>query len=348
MIDRVVFSHHRPSASDVPVQGLGPAVAEYTVETSTDGKTWTKVADSFDREAVPALERERRLRLHTTPEERDRLAAADRDLAAVAARLAAVPPLPTAWVGRFSQPPTPTVVFRGGDPKKPGAVVPPSSLSVLAAAASKFELPPNAPEAERRLALANWIVDDANPLTPRVLANRVWHYHFGVGIVDTPSDFGFLGGRPTHPELLDWLARRLKAGGWSLKELHREIVSSATYRQSGAGRRDAARIDKEARYLWRFPPRRLSAEEVRDTMLTVAGKLDLTMGGPGYRLYEHRQDSVSTYLPLDVHGPKTFRRAVYHQNVRASVVDVLSDFDLPDNAFSTPRRADTTTPLQAL
>jgi hypothetical protein len=251
------------------------------------------------------------------------------------------------WAGNFEQPREHTFVHQGGDPRKPGAAVLPSSLSVLQAVTKPFELQADAPEGERRLALARWITND-NPLTARVLANRVWHYHFGAGIVDTPSDFGFLGSRPTHPVLLDWLAGRLIEHGWRLKPLHREIMLSRTYQQSAQVRAEAATLDKEARLLWRFPPRRLSAEEVRDSMLFVAGRLDMKMGGPGFRLYKHSQNNVSTYFPLDQHGPETYRRAVYHQNVRASVVDVLSDFDLPDTAFATPRRANTTTPLQAL
>jgi len=220
---------------------------------------------------------------------------------------------------------------------------------VLDQVAKSYELKPDAPEGERRLALAKWITSDDNPLTPRVLANRVWQYHFGVGLVDTPSDFGFLGSKPTHPELLDYLASRLIVNGWKLKALHREILLSQTYLQSSAFRAEAAREDKDARLLWRFPPRRLSAEELRDTMLTAAGKLQLEpMGGPGFRLYKFTQNNVCTYFPLDTHGPETYRRAVYHQNARASVVDVLNDFDLPDIAFAAPKRANTTTPLQAL
>ena len=206
----------------------------------------------------------------------------------------------------------------------------------------------DAADGERRLALARWITTGANPLTPRVLANRVWQYHFGTGLVDTPSDFGFLGGRPTHPELLDHLAARLLRHGWRLKPVHREILLSRTYRQGTALRADAALVDRDARLLWRFPPRRLGAEELRDTLLEVVGKLDRRMGGPGFRLYKFTQNNVSTYFPLDQHGPETYRRAVYHQNARASIVDVLTDFDLPDIAFAAPRRANTTTPLQAL
>jgi hypothetical protein len=125
-------------------------------------------------------------------------------------------------------------------------------------------------------------------------------------------------------------------------------MTSQTYRQSSAWREDAAREDADARLLWRFPPRRLAAEEVRDTLLAVAGKLNPALGGPGFRLYEYQQDNVATYVPLDVQGPDTYRRAVYHHQARAARVDVLSDFDCPDPAFAEPRRASTTTPLQAL
>src|SRR5690606_9182062 len=155
-------------------------------------------------------------------------------------------------------------------------------------------------------------VDSRNPLTPRVLANRVWHYHFGTGIVDTPSDFGAMGGQPTHPVLLDWLARKLSAPesdggfGWRLKPLHKLVMMSRTYQQSSDNHEAAAAIDADTRLLWRFPPRRLSAEEIRDTMLAITGKLDTTMGGPGFRLYEYQQDNVATYVPLEEHGPQTY------------------------------------------
>src|SRR6185295_18396251 len=117
---------------------------------------------------------------------------------------------------------------------------------------------------------------------------------------------------------------------------------------SSAYRDDAAKLDGDSRLLWRFPPRRLSAEEIRDTMLFVSGKLDERMGGPGFRLYQYTRDNVATYTPLAIFGPETYRRSVYHQNARASQVDLLSDFDAPDCAFSTSRRTSTTTPSQAL
>lgn len=240
-------------------------------------------------------------------------------------------------------------VLTGGDPQKPAEEVSPASLDVLAGLPSNYRLSNTAKEAERRLALARWIVALENPLTPRVLANRLWHYHFGIGIVDTPSDFGYMGGRPTHPELLDWLARQIHLHGWRLKPLQRLIVTSQAYRQSSTWRREAADTDGENRLLWRHAPRRLTGEEVRDTMLVLAGKLDANQrGGPGFRLYKYVEDNVAAYLPLDEHGQETYRRAVYHQNARASQVDVLSQFDCPDPAVAAPRRSVTTTPLQAL
>jgi hypothetical protein len=157
-----------------------------------------------------------------------------------------------------------------------------------------------------------------------------------------------MGERPTHPELLDWLAEQLRAGGWRLKPIHKLIVTSQTYRQSSAFREDAAAVDADSRQLWRFPPRRLGAEEIRDTILFISGKLDERRGGPGFRLYEYARDNVATYIPLENFGPETYRRAVYHQNARASRVDLLSDFDAPDCAFSISRRIPTTTPSQAL
>jgi hypothetical protein len=270
------------------------------------------------------------------------------ELASARAALAAVPGLPSWWAGKFETAPGPFVIFLGGDPGRRGAEARAGSPKALGGEEPGYALPADAPESSRRLALAEWLVDPRNPLALRVLANRLWHYHFGTGIVDTPSDFGFMGGRPSHPELLDWLARQVIDAGWRLKPLHRLIVTSQTYHQSSAYREAAAQVDGNSRLLWRFPPRRLAAEEVRDTMLQVAGVLETSMGGPGFKLYRYLEDNVATYVPLDAPGPETYRRGVYHHSARASHLDLLSDFDCPDNAFGAPRRAATTTPLQAL
>ena len=328
-------------------QGATPT--EYEMFVSLDGKEWKKVADSYDREAwSPAHAFERVRKQVTTPDEAKRLGLLGRDLADVDKRIAAVPKMPSVWVGTHQPKPELTFVQKGGDPTKPAGQVVPSSLAILDLVTKPYALKADAGEGERRIALADWITKD-NPITARVLANRLWHYHFGTGLVDSPSDFGFMGSKPTHPELLDFLAQRLVASGWKLKSLHREIVLSQTYLQSADFNPTAARADKDARLLWRFPPRRLSAEEIRDTLLATAGQLKLEpMGGPGFRLYRYLSNNVSTYIPLDTQGPETYRRAVYHQNARASVVDVLNDFDLPDIAFAAPKRANTTSPLQSL
>ena len=347
-IGRVLFSSDRNRALPED-SGISTFVGEYHIDASLDGRTWQLIASSHDRiPATPAIRQKRLLSLVTTAAETTRLTALARDIAAVEAGIAKVPALPLWWVGTHRAAPGPFNVFLGGNTQRKGEVVMPASLSVFDGGKSSYRVDVARPESERRVALAQWLTAQDNPLTPRVLANRVWHYHFGTGIVDTPSDFGYMGSRPTHPELLDWLARELQSNGWKLKPLHRLIMTSQCYRQSAAWNEKAAQADGDSRLLWRFPPSRLSAEEVRDTILSVTGNLDPSMGGPGFKLYEYQQDNVATYVPLNVHGPETYRRAVYHHNARAARVDLMTEFDCPDPAFAEPRRAATTTPLQAL
>lgn len=347
-IRRVDFSsdRQRELGEDSP---LTTFVGDYVIEVSVDGQTWKRVAESTDRLPPSARrKRDRLLKLVRTETEGARQTDLSRQLAEVETKLAQIPPLPTWWVGTHAPAPGPFHVFLGGSPQRHGDEVAPGSLTVLSSLQSAYALPVESDEGARRVALAQWITAADNPLTPRVLVNRVWHYHFGRGIVETPSDFGYMGARPTHPELLDWLAAELLRNGWRLRPLHRLVMTSQAYRQSSGYRQDAAEIDAESRFLWRFPPRRLTAEEIRDSMLQVAGQLNDRMSGPGFRLYDYLQDNVATYLPLDVHGPETFRRAVYHHNARAMRVDVITDFDCPDPAFADPRRASTTTSMQAL
>src|SRR5262249_47819893 len=151
-----------------------------------------------------------------------------------------------------------------GDYRQPREVVSPGGIAALRGVSADWQLPQNAPEGERRKALARWIADPLNPLTPRVIVNRLWAHHFGAGLVPTPSDFGFQGGLPSHPELLDWLAGQLVRpdGGtaWSLKRIQRLIVTSATYRQISRSLPEATQVDADNRLLWRQLPRRLEAE----------------------------------------------------------------------------------------
>jgi hypothetical protein len=238
-----------------------------------------------------------------------------------------------------------------GDPNRQGPVVTAGGLAAIAAVDSAFGLPPDAPEAERRKRLAAWVTHPKNPLFARVIANRLWHHHFGVGLVETPNDLGFNGGRPSHPELLDWLAAELARAGWSLKHLHRVMVTSETYRQASTWNEAAARIDAGNRLLWRKSPRRLEAEAVRDAVLRVAGRLDLRQGGPGFldvRVVQAPGTAARLYVPVERAGAEPQRRSLYRVWSRGGRSRFLDAFDCPDPSTTAPRRAVTTTPLQAL
>ena len=266
--------------------------------------------------------------------------------------LASTRPLPVSYAGTRVQPP-PTHHLKRGDVKSPGDVVTPGGLAAIAGLEPDFRLAADAPEAQRRLKFAEWLADPRNFLPARVMANRVWHLHFGQGIVTTPNDFGVSGARPTHPELLDWLATKFVESGWSVKALHRLIVNSATYRQSSTptvndSYRRAASLDADNQLLWRFPPRRLEAEIVRDAVLAVSGQLNLQAGGPSFRPFDILKFPANAYLPVDKIGAEFNRRTVYRMNVNSGKEPLLDAFDCPDPSVKTPRRGVTTTPLQAL
>ncbi len=282
--------------------------------------------------------------------------------------------------------PKPFHVLHRGDFRKIGEIVVPAGIAAVAGPRVDFGLAPDSPEGDRRAKLAEWVTDPLNPLLARVIVNRLWHYHFGIGLVDTPNDFGFNGGRPSHPELLDWLARELLRNGWSLKKLHRLIVTSATYRQASrlnnesASRRSdgpdsqrqpsqSARLvtsaatslgdsptgsaaivsDAENRLLWRKSPQRLEAEAIRDAILAVCGELNPEMGGPGYRDTEaEKSGDNTTYSFAGGFSGALNRRTIYRTWIRRSNHPLLDPLDCADPSISVPRRTVTTTPLQAL
>ena len=216
-------------------------------------------------------------------------------------------------------------------PKKAPTPVEPGFLSVLQEAPAIIKpptLPPNT--TGRRTELARWITDPENPLATRVIVNRVWQYHFGRGFVSSASDFGRLGEKPSHPELLDWLARRFVQDGWSFKKLHRLILTSAAYRQASDGTaQEAAKLDPENRLLWHGPIHRLDAEQIRDTILSVTGELQIDTGGP----------AVDAFKP---------RRSIYTKVLRNNRDPLLDAFDAPQHFSSTSQRNTTTTPVQSL
>jgi hypothetical protein len=237
-------------------------------------------------------------------------------------------------------------VLSRGDPLQPREPTGPGGIDVLGG----YELPADAPDPERRLALARWLGSDAHPLTARVLVNRVWRHHFGAGLVETPGDFGTQGERPTHPELLDWLASEFMGRGWRLKDLHRLICTSAAYRRSSRPDAAAATIDADARWLWRFPPRRLEAEAIRDSVLFATGSLDPTAGGPGVNLYKPRprRSDLGEWHPREDLGPASWRRSIYLMRMRGADDGVFKSFDVPDCGQVRAKRGTSTTPLQAL
>lgn len=252
--------------------------------------------------------------------------------------------VPRAYAGTFIAPPSTHLLHRG-DPMMKRELVEPG---VVKAVGLRFTLPDPSQEQNRRLALAAWIADEDNPLTARVMANRVWHYHFGRGLVTTPSEFGNLGAKPSHPELLDWLAKSFVESGWRVKSLHRLILLSNTYQQASFPRDEALAIDADSKLLWRYPPHRLEAEPIRDSILFVSGKLDLTVGGPGYEAFEPDNSYVHIYIPKQTFGPEDWRRMVYQFKPRMEQDITFGVFDCPDAALPTPKRMRSTTPLQAL
>lgn len=260
---------------------------------------------------------------------------------------------PSQFYGVLSGQIEPVQVLKRGDPESPQETVPPGTLAWInhrpAGIASA-----SAPEGERRAALAQWITDPKNPLTARVMVNRLWHHHFGQGIVLTPSDFGHGGDRPSHPELLDWLAHQLVTHGWSLKHVHRLIVTSATYRQASIASsspqdlQQVQRTDASNRLLWRQNARRLDAESLRDAVLAVAGKLNPAMGGPGFRDFNYTEAYAPIYEYITPNSPDLWRRSVYRFVVRTTPHQFMSTLDCPNPANMTPARILTTTALQAL
>ncbi len=240
-----------------------------------------------------------------------------------------------------------------GNPVSKGEVVAAGGVASITGLKADFGLATDATDADRRRALVNWITDPRNPLFRRVIVNRLWHYHFGVGLVDTPSDFGFNAGRPTHPMLIDHLATRWNSEtgvlpSMNLKPMHRLIVTSATYRQSSAANAAAIKIDADNRLLWRKSPQRLEAEVLRDTTLMITGQLNRRMGGPGYRDFDTFINNTQFYTMKDVDGPQYNRRSIYRTWIRSGRSPFLDTFDCPDPSTKAPKRAVTVTPLQAL
>lgn len=316
---------------------------------------------------IAALERQREVMLREVlgdkgMAERERLA---RERVSVKAEILALPEMKKAYVGSVhhgagnfigtgstgGKPRTIHLLPRG-DVTRPGREVGPGATLAVSHASGRFELPAGAAEGDRRAALADWLADPSNPLTWRSIVNRVWQYHFGRAIADSPNDFGRMGQPPSHPELLDWLALEFRDGGGSMKALHRTIMTSATYRQrSDTPAGAAASVDSENQLLWRMNRRKLEAEALRDSLIAVAGKLDLTMGGPGFQDFVIERPEHSPhyqYHLADADNPAFHRRAVYRFIVRSKPQPWLATLDCADPSMAVEKRNASVSPLQAL
>ncbi len=337
-IDRVVWGRDREG------KFTDRSPTRYRIEVQDDAGGWRKVAGDEDRRPFSPIAKSPALVsvAGLAPDEAKEAASLLDERKRLDAHITGLSKVPMVYAGVFSEPETTRVLHRG-DPEQPKDVVAPTVLSAL----GSLSLPADSAGPRRRLALGGWITGPAAPLTARVMANRVWQGHFGVGLVETASDFGTTGARPTHPDLLEWLAGELVRSGWSVKHLHRLILGSATYARSGRIDRAALAKDADSRLLWRFPSRRLEAETIRDSMLAVSGRLDLKAGGRGFDLFRSR-GGLDGFPPVESFGPEGRRRMVYAHKVRMERESVFGAFDCPDAGQTTARRRQSTTPIQAL
>jgi hypothetical protein len=329
----------------------------------TDGK-WPKSKNSESSRQLLALNEERETFLSSiqTDEEKQELAAKKTELKEVEKNLKALPvgklvyAATTHFKPRSNFKPTegkPRMIYvlHRGEVNQPREPVRPGTIPLLSKEKWEFKLPEVHDEAERRAALAEWIVRKDHPLTWRTIVNRSWQWHFGKPLVGTPNDFGPLGQLPTHPELLDWLAVYFRDSGGSFKKLHKLLVMSETYRQSSIEDEAKEKVDSSNQWLWRMNRRKLSAEEMRDSVLLVSGKLNLEMGGPGFYLFNLEQTAHSPhyyYHKFDPEDEKSHRRSIYRFVVRSQPNPFMTTLDCADSSQSTPRRNETLTALQAL
>ena len=336
-IQRIVWSRDRTERFEDRV------ATRYVIEAAAEPEKWVAVASSDDRQPFNGTGDPNAFLTKLSAEDASAARKVQTELAEVRSRIAALNGAQSGWIGIFGQPGPTNRLYRG-EPMQKREVVAPDALTVIGTLGMSVD----EPEQQRRVKLANWIAGLQHPLTARVMVNRLWHYIFGTGIVDTPGDFGKNGGLPSHPELLDWLADEFVRSGWSLKHMQRIILLSAAFQQGSAPRADAMQTDAGGRFLWRYTPRRMEAEAIRDAMLTISGAMDLKMGGPGFSLMDIVEENVMHYFPKERFTPVEFRRMVYQFRIRQTTDSVFSSFDCPDGGQVMARRSRSNTPLQAL
>ena len=355
-------------ARGVKVQALDSieAGARWRRENLTDGEYPRGGTESSEVDELAQDEQRRKTIIDriVTSEQRSELARLATATQAIDRALASLPPQRVTYVGTVHTgtgnfrgtggeggKPRPVHVLARGNILKPGALAEPGALPAIFNLPGHFEFSAAHREGDRRAALARWITDARHPLTWRSIVNRVWQYHFGRGLVDTPNDFGRNGQLPTHPELLDWLASDFRDRGQSLKRLHRLIVTSATYRQASADNATFAARDADNRYLWRMNRRRLDAEGVRDSVLVVAGKLQDEMYGPSFQdfVIEKPQHSPHyQYHLFDPNDSRAYRRSIYRFVVRSQQQPFMTTLDCADPSMQVDKRNESLSSLQAL
>jgi mono/diheme cytochrome c family protein len=328
-------------------------------------------AGSASAEELAEVRKQRERLIDSSISAEDRAALVDlaKSQAEVAQALASLPPQQVCYIGAVHHgsgtfegtgarggKPRPIHILNRGNVTQPLKEVVPGALSLFPELQSHFDLPADHSEAGRRAALAKWLSDPRNPLTWRSIVNRVWQYHFGRGLVETANDFGRNGRLPTHPELLDYLATEFRDGKQSLKDLHRAILLSATYRQSSQARNSElgarnGELDAENRYLWRMNRRKIESELVRDSVLVLAGKLDRTLYGPSFQDFLIDKPEHSPHYEYHLHDPedpKSHRRSVYRFLVRSQPQPLMAALDCADPSIQVDKRNESLSALQAL
>jgi mono/diheme cytochrome c family protein len=282
-------------------------------------------------------------------EESERMESLRKQSEALRNQLASLPE-PRRVYGVIAENPTEVRLLHRGNTEEPREPVFPGVVQCLGPVEGSIEQLDNlSTDSQRRIALAEWLTSRGNPLPARVIVNRLWHHHFGRGIVSTPSDFGLGGSLPSHPELLDWLALQLQDGGWSLKRIQRMLLLSSAYQRISFSPKDSSNsVDADNRFLWRQNPRRLDAESLRDAMLSTSDSLDRSMHGPGYRDFDYQEEYAPVYQHRVMETPEVFRRSIYRFVVRTTPHPFLTTLDCPNPATMTPVRNTTTTAVQSL
>ncbi|HAC91898.1 MAG TPA: hypothetical protein DCF63_14925, partial [Planctomycetaceae bacterium] len=342
------------------VDGRSPAAPEKTPVRQLAADRTALLRQSLDAASFAALE------------------AAERQVAEMAAEHAKLPPPSVVYAGTIHAgsgafagtgasggKPRPIAILQRGNVTQRGREVSAGAIAAFPMLPGRFDLPADHAEGERRAALARWLVSPDNPLTWRSIVNRVWQYHFGTGIVDSANDFGRMGGLPSHPELLDWLAVTFRDEmQGSIKQLHRLIVTSATYRQSSIIQQSqgdspdtsprhskAQQVDAQNRFLWKASRRKLDAEAFRDAVLAVSGQMDWTMDGPSFQDFVVVQPEHSPHYEYHLHDPtdpKTHRRSIYRFLVRSKPQPFMSCLDCADPSLRVDKRNESHSAQQAL